>query len=109
MTSSGDTVLGRNGQPVKLGADGNVDPRTLDVVALTNPEKVGDTYVTGTPGAARPGRRQRPRRRARGLRRRPDPPMVDMMASLRAYEAGQKVIHTIDETLGKAASLRRIR
>jgi flagellar basal-body rod protein FlgG len=30
--------------------------------------------------------------------------MVDMMASMRAYESGQKVIQTIDETLGKAAS-----
>ena len=27
-----------------------------------------------------------------------------MIESMRAYEAGQKVIHTIDETLGKAAS-----
>jgi len=30
--------------------------------------------------------------------------MVDMMASYRSYESGQKVIHTIDETLGKAAT-----
>ena len=30
--------------------------------------------------------------------------MVDMIASLRAFEAGQKVIQTIDETLGKAAT-----
>ena len=34
----------------------------------------------------------------------PTQSMVDMMESMRAYEAGQKVIHTIDETLGKAAS-----
>ncbi len=30
--------------------------------------------------------------------------MVDMIASLRAFEAGQKSITTIDETLGLAAS-----
>ena len=30
--------------------------------------------------------------------------MIDMIASLRAFESGQKVITTIDETLGKAAS-----
>jgi flagellar basal-body rod protein FlgG len=29
--------------------------------------------------------------------------MVDMITSMRAFEAGQKVIQTIDETLGKAA------
>ena len=34
----------------------------------------------------------------------PTQSMVDMMASMRAYESGQKVIQTIDETLGKAAS-----
>jgi flagellar basal-body rod protein FlgF len=30
--------------------------------------------------------------------------MVDMMASMRAYESGQKVIQTIDQTLDKASS-----
>jgi flagellar basal-body rod protein FlgF len=30
--------------------------------------------------------------------------MVDMISSMRAFEAGQKVIQTIDETLGKAAT-----
>jgi flagellar basal-body rod protein FlgF len=30
--------------------------------------------------------------------------MVDMIASLRAFEAGQRVIQTIDETLAKAAT-----
>ena len=34
----------------------------------------------------------------------PTQAMVDMIASMRAYESGQKVIQTIDETLGKAAS-----
>jgi flagellar basal body rod protein FlgG len=32
-----------------------------------------------------------------------------MMASLRAYEAGQKALTTIDDTLGKAAGLGSIR
>ena len=30
--------------------------------------------------------------------------MVDMMESMRAFEAGQKVIQSIDDTLGKAAN-----
>ena len=30
--------------------------------------------------------------------------MVDMIASLRAFEAGQRTITTIDETLSKAAT-----
>ena len=74
VTAAGDPVLGRNNQPVKLGADGKVDPRTLNVVLLNNPEKVGNNLVTGTPGARRrPDRRRGPLRRARGLRRRSHP------------------------------------
>jgi flagellar basal-body rod protein FlgF len=30
--------------------------------------------------------------------------MVDMIASMRAFEAGQRVIRTIDDTLGKAVN-----
>jgi flagellar basal-body rod protein FlgF len=105
VTAMGDPVLGRDGQPVKLGADGKVDPRALNVVLLNGPEKVGNNYVTGTPGAVagqtvgvvRAGALE-------GSGADPNQSMVDMIASMRAYEAGQKVIHTIDETLGKAAS-----
>src|SRR3954466_3864819 len=35
----GDLVLGRNNQPITIGADGKVDPRALNVVLLNNPEK----------------------------------------------------------------------
>jgi flagellar basal-body rod protein FlgF len=102
MTLEGDPVLGRNNQPLTLGADGKVDPRTLNVVTLTNPEKVGNSYVTGTPGNAGAGSVRAGALEASGAD--PTQSMVDMMASFRAYESGQKVIHTIDETLGKAAS-----
>jgi flagellar basal-body rod protein FlgG len=104
VTAMGDPVLGRNNQPVKLGADGKVDPRALNVVLLTNPEKVGNNYITGTPGAAGqvPGTVRAGALEGSGADA--NQAMVDMIASMRAYEAGQKVIHTIDETLGKAAS-----
>ena len=104
-TLEGDFVLGRNGQPVTLGADGKVDPRTLNVVTLSGPEKVGNSYVTGTPGTVAgqtAGSVRAGALEASGAD--PAQTMVDMMASYRAYESGQKVIHTIDETLGKAAS-----
>jgi flagellar basal-body rod protein FlgF len=105
VTADGDRVLGRNGQPVTLGADGKVDPRNLNVVLLTNPRKGGDNLVTGTPG--------RPQGQVAGQVRSgalegsgadPTSAMVDMIASMRAYESGQKVIQTIDTALGKAAS-----
>jgi flagellar basal-body rod protein FlgG len=105
VTADGDRVLGRNGRPLTLGADGKVDPRTLNVVLLTNPRKGGDNLVTGTPG--------RPQGQVAGQVRSgalegsgadPTTAMVDMIASMRAYESGQKVIQTIDTALGKAAS-----
>jgi flagellar basal-body rod protein FlgG len=105
VTAAGDPVLGRNNQPLKLGADGKVDPRTLNVVLLNNPEKVGNNLVTGTPGAVAgltAGSVRSGALEASGAD--PTQSMVDMIESQRSYQAGQKVIQTIDETLGKAAS-----
>jgi flagellar basal-body rod protein FlgG len=104
-TLTGNPVLGRNNQPVSVGAEGKVDPRLLDVVLLQNPKKTGDNLVTGTPGAVAGQTAGQVRASAlEGSGADPTQSMVDMMESMRAYEAGQKVIHTIDETLGKAAS-----
>ena len=103
-TLQGDLLLGRDNQPIKLGDDGKVDPRLLNVVLLNNPEKEGNNYITGTPGTVAGQTAGQVRSGAlEGSGADPAQSMVDMMASMRAYEAGQKVIQTIDETLGKAA------
>jgi flagellar basal-body rod protein FlgF len=105
VTAEGDRVLGRNGQPLTIGADGKVDPRNVNVVLLTNPRKGGDNLVTGTPG--RPAGQVAGQVRSGALEGSgadPTTAMVDMIASMRAYESGQKVIQTIDTALGKAAS-----
>jgi flagellar basal-body rod protein FlgG len=104
-TASGNLVLGRNNQPITLGADGKVDPRTLNVVLLNTPRKTGDNLITGAPGAVAGQTAGQVRAGAlEGSGADPTSAMVDMIASMRAYESGQKVIQTIDETLGKAAS-----
>jgi flagellar basal-body rod protein FlgF len=105
VTADGDRVLGRNGQPLTIGADGKVDPRNVNVVLLTNPRKGGDNLVTGTPG--RPAGQVAGQVRSGALEGSgadPTQSMVDMMESMRAYESGQKVIQTIDQTLDKAAT-----
>jgi flagellar basal-body rod protein FlgF len=103
VTADGDPVLGRDGRPLAMGADGSVDPRRLGVVLLRDPRKEGASLVSGTPGGA--GTAGQVRAGAlEGSGADPAQAMVDMIESMRAYEAGQKVIHTIDETLGKAAS-----
>jgi flagellar basal-body rod protein FlgG len=102
VTSTGDPVLGRNGQPVTIGADGRVDPRALQVVDLSEPRKQGDNLVTGTPAGNATSEVRAGALEGSGADA--SRSMVDMIASLRAFEAGQKVIQTIDETLGKAAT-----
>jgi flagellar basal-body rod protein FlgF len=105
VTSTGNLVLGRNNQPVTIGADGKVDPRLLNVVLLNDPRKTGDNLVTGTPGAVAGQTAGTVRSGAlEGSGADSTQAMVDMIASMRTYEAGQKVIQTIDETLGKAAT-----
>jgi flagellar basal-body rod protein FlgF len=105
VTAQGDPVLGRGGQPIRVSADGKVDPRRLDVVLLGNPQKAGDGLVTGTPGATAgqvPGQVRAGALESSGVD--PATSMVDMIASLRAFEAGQKAIQAIDDVLGKASN-----
>jgi flagellar basal-body rod protein FlgF len=103
VTAQGDPVLGRGGQPLTVGPDGRVDPRNLQVVALTNPRKEGDSLVSGTPaGGGAVGQVRAGALEASGADA--TRAMVDMITSMRAYEAGQKVIQTIDSTLGKATA-----
>jgi flagellar basal-body rod protein FlgF len=103
VTAQGDPVLGRGGRTLQVGAGGRVDPRALDVVPLANPRKEGDNLVTGTPlGAGGAGQVRAGALEASGADAARS--MVDMIASLRSFEAGQRVITTIDETLQKAAN-----
>jgi flagellar basal-body rod protein FlgG len=102
VTAQGDPVLGRGGAAITVGADGSVDPRRLDVVALDNPRKTGDSLVTGTRAGGPVGQVRAGALEGSGANA--TTAMVDMISSMRAYEAGQKVIQTIDETLGKATA-----
>jgi len=102
VTAQGDPVLGRGGRTVRVGDDGRVDPRRVEVVRLENPRKEGDSLVTGTPAAGGAGQVRAGALEASGADAARS--MVDMIASLRAFEAGQRVIRTIDDTLSKSAT-----
>jgi flagellar basal-body rod protein FlgF len=101
VTAAGDAVLDANNRPI-TGADGKVDPRRIGVFNLTNPRKQGDSLVAGTPAGAGTGTVRSGALESSGAD--PARSMVDMIASMRAFEAGQKVIQSIDDTLGKAAN-----
>jgi flagellar basal-body rod protein FlgF len=98
----GNAVLGQNGQPITIAADGKVPEGSVGIFAVTNPVKAGDNVFTGTAGGRGAGRVCSGALEGSGS----DPvrAMTDMIASLRAFESGQKVITTIDSTLQKAAN-----
>jgi flagellar basal-body rod protein FlgG len=98
----GNQLLGRNGGPVRANRDGTVDAAQLGVFNLANPQKVGDSYVTGNAGGQAAGVVRAGA--LEGSNAQASRSMVDMIASFRAFEAGQRVIRTIDETLQKAAN-----
>jgi flagellar basal-body rod protein FlgF len=102
VTAQGDPVLGPGGQTIRVGTGGQVDPRRLGVVTLNSPRKDGDSLVAGTPGGGTRGQVRAGALETSGADAARS--MVDMIASLRAFEAGQRVIQTIDESLGKAAN-----
>jgi flagellar basal-body rod protein FlgF len=97
----GNTVLGSDRKPVRINTDGTVDTAKVGNFALTGVKKQGDSYFTGTAagkgtGEIRSGYLESSNVEAGKV-------MIDMMASLRAFEAGQKAIQTIDGTLQQAA------
>ena len=101
VSNAGDPVLDANGRTI-TATNGTVDPRRIGVVALNNPVKQGDSLVTGTPAGAANGTVRSGALEGSGADAARS--MVDMIDSMRAFEAGQKVIQAIDETLGKAAT-----
>jgi flagellar basal-body rod protein FlgG len=102
IDAMGNPVIGRGG-PVRAGADGRVDPAQLQLFNVANPRKVGDSYVTGAAGGQAAGTVRAGA--LEGSNAEPSRSMVDMIASFRAFEAGQRVIRTIDETLQKASNV----
>jgi flagellar basal-body rod protein FlgF len=98
----GNPVLSQNGQTIRVAGDGSVPAASLGLFNLNTPRKIGDGMFSGTPAGRGTGTVKSGALEGSGV----DPPhtMVDMMASMRAYESGQKVIQTIDQTLDKAAT-----
>jgi flagellar basal-body rod protein FlgF len=97
----GNPVMGPSNQTIKVKSDGTVDAASVGVFALKSAKKVGDNDFTGTTAGKGTGDVRTGMIEGSGV----DPArvMVDMMTSLRAFESGQKVLNTLDETLGQAA------
>jgi flagellar basal-body rod protein FlgF len=116
LTGGGLTVLGTDGRPIVVGAtddiqiagDGSVTAGnrrvgTIAVVGLDGATKAGEGLFVGTP-IAKPADTTLEQGFVEGSGVDPTRSMVDMIVSLRAFEASQRVIHAIGETLGKAVN-----
>jgi flagellar basal-body rod protein FlgG len=117
VTVTGYVVLGTDGRPItaaglrtpddlQVSQAGVVSVRgrtvgTIDVASLTGAAKEGDTLFTGTAGP-RPTATTIAQGYLEGSGVEPARAMVDMIVSLRAYESSQRVLHAIDDTLGRA-------
>ncbi|MDO8184472.1 flagellar hook-basal body protein [Conexibacter sp. JD483] len=102
IDQNGNQVLGRGGGPVRVAANGTVAADAVGVFRVGGARKEGDNYFTGAAAGQADGQVQVGALEGSGI----DPArvMVDMIASFRAYEAGQKTIQTIDDTLRRTAT-----
>ncbi len=98
----GNPVLGPDRRPVRLGPDGTVPATAVGVFAVTAPVKQGDALFTGTAAGAGSGTVQTGQLEGSGVDSAHT--MIDMLASLRAFESAQRAITTIDTTLRAAAN-----
>jgi flagellar basal-body rod protein FlgG len=98
----GNPILNQNRATITVAADGTVPAASLGIFTVNAARKVGDGMFTGAAGGRATGTVKSGALESSGVD--PTRTMVDMMASMRAYESGQKVIQTIDQTLDKAAS-----
>jgi flagellar basal-body rod protein FlgF len=98
----GNQVLGAGNQPVQVSKDGTVDPSKVAVFNVRNPVKQGDSYFTGQAGGTATGQVNAGSLEVSGVD--PARAMVDLMASMRAREAAQRAITTIDSTLQQTAT-----
>lgn len=107
VDQSGNNVLGPNRQPIRVDGEGRVAANAVGVFAVPNARKSGDGYFGGNATGRDTGVVKTNAIEASGTD--PARTVVAMMASLRAIEAGQKAITTIDETLGKANTVGSLR
>ncbi len=98
----GNQVLGAGNKAIAVAKDGTIDASKVAVFNVRNPVKQGDSNFTGTAGGTATGTVKTGSLEGSGVD--PARAMVDLMASMRAMEAAQRAITTIDSTLQQTAT-----
>lgn len=117
VTSNGLPVLGDDGKPIvvqgsgdlTIAPDGTVSrdgkiAGKIHVVSLTNVTKESESLYKGTAGPRPEGTAIR-QGALEGSNVEAAETMVEMISSLRSFEAGQRVLHSIDETLQRSIQM----
>jgi flagellar basal-body rod protein FlgG len=98
----GDQVLSQTGSPIQVGAKGTVPASAVGVFDVPNARKLGDNNFSGTPAGRGTGTVEAGQLDGSGVD--PIETITGMTASLQAYQAGQKAITTIGQTMQESAS-----
>jgi flagellar basal-body rod protein FlgG len=102
VDANGNPVLSQSGQPIKVAADGTVATSSLGVFNVPKPTIVGDNLFSGAAGGKANGIVQSGALESSGVNAATT--MVDMIASLNTYQAGQQAIQAINQTMQQSAS-----
>jgi flagellar basal-body rod protein FlgF len=102
VDSNGDLVLGQTGQPITVSAKGTVSASALGVFNVPNASEQGNNLFTGAAAGRATGTVSQGALNESGVDS--IQTMTDMIASLRAYQAGQSAIQSIDQTMQENAT-----
>jgi len=102
VDQNGNPVLSQGGAPIRVSAAGTVPATALGVFNVPNAAKQGDNLYTGTAAGAATGVAQSGKLEQSGVD--PASTMVNMISALQSYDAGQKVLTTLDQTMQHSAS-----
>jgi flagellar basal-body rod protein FlgG len=102
VDANGNQVLSQTGQPIKVGADGTVASTALGVFNVAKPVPQGNNLYGGSSSGKASGIVENGVLESSGVDA--ATVMVDMLASLNSYQAGQQAIQAINQTLSEAAS-----
>jgi flagellar basal-body rod protein FlgF len=102
VDAQGNLVLGQNGQPITVSNKGTVPASALGVFNVPNVTKQGDNYFSGASTGKASGVVHGGELENSGVDA--IQTMTDMIASLRAYQAGQSALQSIDQTMQEDAT-----
>lgn len=102
VDQNGDPVLSQSGQPIQVDPKGQVAPGALGLFSVPKATQQGNNLLTGTAAGRATGTIQQGQLNESGVDA--IQTMTDMIASLRAYQAGQTAIQSIDQTMQEDAT-----